>query len=115
MSKPPSIRSLILVLVLLAVFGAVGAKFMLGRHTDTTMSQLGTVWPDIATMPESERAFLVELAHTCSVTTREPVRAEVVDCLRSVPMNAAATARLDRLLSQAPAQGPAQGAAPAGR
>ena len=115
MSKPPSIRSLILVLVLLAVFGAVGAKFMLGRHADTTMSQLGTVWPDLATMPESERVFLVELAHTCSVTTREPVRAEVVDCLRSVPMNATATARLDRLLSQAAAQGQGQEATSAGR
>ena len=46
MNKAPSLLSLILVLVALAVFGVVGAKFMLNRHTTTTMSQLGTVWPD---------------------------------------------------------------------
>ncbi|GAB3386554.1 hypothetical protein [Massilia agri] len=103
MNKPPSLLSLLFVLVLLAVFGVVGAKFMLGRHSASTMSQLGTVWPNIETMPEGERAFLVELAHTCNVTTREPVRAEVVDCLRSVKMNAAAADRLDGLLKQAPA------------
>lgn len=103
MNKPPSLLSLLLVLVLLAVFGAVSAKFMLGRHAASTMSQLGTVWPNIETMPASERNFLVELAHTCNVTTREPVRAEVVDCLRSVQMNAAASARLDGLLKQASA------------
>lgn len=103
MNKPPSLLSLLLVLVLLAVFGVLGAKFMLGRHSASTMSQLGAVWPTIETMPESERNFLVELAHTCNVTTREPVRAEVVDCLRSVKMNAAASARLDGLLKQAPA------------
>jgi hypothetical protein len=65
------------------------------------MDQLALVWPGIATMPEQERAFLVELAHTCNLTTREPVRAEVVDCLRSVQVNQDAAARLDRLL-QAP-------------
>ena len=111
MNKAPSLLSLILVLVALAVFGVVGAKFMLNRHTTTTMSQLGTVWPNVETMPEGERAFLVELAHTCNVTMREPVRADVVDCLRSVKMNAAASERLDRLLSQAPTREPA----PAGR
>ena len=102
MNKPPSILSLLLVLVLLAVFGVVGAKFMLGRHSATTMNQLGAVWPNIEAMPEAERGFLVELAHTCNVTTREPVRAEVVDCLRSVRMDANASARLDGLLKQAP-------------
>ncbi len=102
MNKPPSLLSLLLVLVLLAVFGVIGAKFMLGRHTASTIGQLGAVWPNIETMPESERSFLVELAHTCNVTMREPVRAEVVDCLRSVQMNADATQRLDGLLKQAP-------------
>jgi hypothetical protein len=75
---------------------------MLKAHSASTMDQLVLVWPNIATMPEQERAFLVELAHTCQLTTREPVRAEVVDCLRSVKVNQDAAARLDRLLQQAP-------------
>jgi hypothetical protein len=101
-NKSPSLLWLFLILVLLAVFGFVGARYMLNAHKESTMEQLGVVWPNIATMPEQERAFLVELAHTCQLTTRQPVRAEVVDCLRSVPMNAGATQRLDRLLQQAP-------------
>ena len=103
MTKPPSLLSLLLVLVLLAVFGVLGAKFMLGRHTASTTSQLATVWPNIETMPQAERDFLVELAHTCNVTMREPLRAEVVDCLRSVQMTPAASARLEALLKGAPA------------
>ncbi|VXC05839.1 hypothetical protein [Massilia sp. 9I] len=102
MNKAPSPLWLILILALLAVFGFVGARYMLSAHSQSTQDQLGLVWPNIATMPEQERGFLVELAHTCNLTTREPVRAEVVDCLRSVPMNADASARLDRLLRQAP-------------
>jgi len=102
MNKPPSYLSLIGILVLLAVFGFFGARYMLKAHSASTMDQLALVWPGIATMPEGERAFLVELAHTCNLTTREPVRAEVVDCLRSVKVNQDAAARLDRLLQQAP-------------
>lgn len=108
MNKSPSILTLIGVLVALAIFGFVGARYMLKTHTQTTMEQLGLVWPGIATMPEQERNFLVELAHTCSVTVREPVRGEVVDCLRSVPMNADAKARLERLVGQAPQTGAAR-------
>lgn len=102
MNKPPSPLWLILIIALLAVFGFVGARYMLSAHSQSTLDQLGVVWPNIATMPEGERAFLVELAHTCNLTTREPVRAEVVDCLRSVQVNTDAKARLDRLLGQAP-------------
>lgn len=102
MNKPPSYLSLIGILVLLAVFGFFGARTMLKAHSASTMEQLALVWPGIASMPEQERAFLVELAHTCNLTTREPVRAEVVDCLRSVKVNQDAAARLDRLLQQAP-------------
>lgn len=102
MNKPPSLLSLLLVLAALAVFGFIGARFMLSSHTESTNRQLGIVWPGIATMPEADRAFLVELAHTCNLTIREPVRAEVIDCLRSVEMNADASARLDRLIGQAP-------------
>ncbi|MCC2957843.1 hypothetical protein LK542_19670 [Massilia sp. IC2-477] len=100
MNKPPSLLWLFLVLALLAVFGFVGARYMLKAHSQSTLDQLAVVWPNIATMPEQERGFLVELAHTCNLTTREPVRAEVVDCLRSVRMDANASARLDRLLGQ---------------
>lgn len=100
--KSPSLLWLFLVLVLLAVFGFVGARYLLDTHKASTMEQLGVVWPDIAAMPEQERAFLVELAHTCQVTTRAPKRADVVDCLRSVPMDAGASQRLERLLQGAP-------------
>mgnify|MGYP003580298791 CR=1 FL=1 len=102
MTKPPSLRSLFLVLAALAVFGFIGARYMLSSHTESTNRQLGIVWPGIETMPEADPNFLVELAHTCNLTIRPPVRAEVVDCLRSVKMNAEARARLDRLLGQAP-------------
>ena len=105
MNKPPSLFSLFLVLAALAVFGFIGARYMLSSHKASTNEQLGIVWPGIATMPEADRNFLVELAHTCNVTMREPVRAEVVDCLRSVKMNADATVRLERLLVQAPKAG----------
>lgn len=102
MNKPPSLLSLIIALAALAIFGFVGARYMLSSHTQTTMDQLRLVWPGIASMPEQERNFLVELAHTCSVTVRQPARSEVLDCLRSVPMNADASARLERLVGQAP-------------
>lgn len=101
MNKSPSLIWLILVLVLLAVFGVVGARYMLEAHAQSTDEQLAVVWPRIGAMPQGERAFLVELAHTCQLTTRPAVRTEVVDCLRSVPMNADARARLERLLGQA--------------
>ena len=104
MNKPPSILSLIAALMALAVFGIFGARYMLGSHTEATIKQLGLVWPAIATMPEPDRAFLVELAHACNLTTRQPVRPEVIDCLRSVKMNADASGRLERLIGQAPAQ-----------
>lgn len=103
MNKSPSLLSLFLIIAALAVFGIVGARYMLSSHTEATNRQLGLVWPDIAAMPEEDRAFLVELAHTCIVTERQPVRAEVIDCLRSVPVTKEAGARLDRLVSQAPA------------
>lgn len=105
MTKPPSLRSLFLVLAALAVFGFLGARYMLSSHKESTDRQLGLVWPAIASMPEQDRAFLVELAHTCKVTTRQQVRAEVLDCLRSVKMNQEASAWLERLVSQAPPAG----------
>lgn len=100
MNKPPSLLSLFLIIAALVVFGIIGARYLLSSHTEATDRQLGLVWPDLAAMPEAERAFLVELAHTCSVTERQPVRAEVIDCLRSVPMTREARARLDRLVGQ---------------
>lgn len=108
MKKPPSLLTLLGVLVALALFGFLGARYMLSSHTESTNQQLGLVWPGIASMPEQDRAFLVELAHTCNLTLREPVRAEVIDCLRSVRMTGEASARLERLVSQAPQAG-AQG------
>ena len=105
MNKAPSYLSLVGVLVLLGVFGFFGARYLLNAHSASTTERLALVWPGIAAMPEQERAFLVELALTCNVSTREPVRAEVLDCLRSVKMNAAATERLERLVKQAPQAG----------
>lgn len=102
MNKSPSLLSLFLVLAALAVFGFFGAKYMLGSHKEKTNEQLGIVWPSLASMPEQDRAFLVELAHTCNLTVRQPVRAEVIDCLRSVKMSQDAAARLERLVGQAP-------------
>lgn len=102
MSKPPTLLSLIVVLVVLTIFGVVGARYMLSSHSESTLTQLGTVWPDMSTMPEPERSFLVELALTCNVVARPAVRAEVIDCLRSTAANTrpASTERLDRLIAQ---------------
>lgn len=103
MNKSPSLLSLFLIIAALVVFGIVGARFLLSSHTEATDRQLALVWPDLAALPEADRAFIVELAHTCTVTERPQLRAQVVDCLRSVPMTGDARARLDRLVSQAPA------------
>jgi hypothetical protein len=104
MNKPPSLLSLLLVLALLAIFGFLGARYMLNKHSSATTSQLAIVWPHIETMPAQERAFLVELALTCNVAKREPVRTEVIDCLRSTTakMQPGAREQLDRLIGQAP-------------
>lgn len=105
MNKPPSLLSLVLFLVVLAVFGVIGAKYMLGSHSESTMSQLALVWPGIETMPEPERGFLVELALTCNAAAHPAVRAEVLACLRSATgkLPPGSAERLDRLLGQAPA------------
>lgn len=103
-SKPPSLLSLILILVVLGLFGAVGAKFMLNRHSASTMSQLALVWPGIESMPQDERGLLFELALTCNVVDRQPVRAEVIACLREAAsaLTPPPTAQLERLIGQAP-------------
>lgn len=103
-TKPPSLLSLILILVVLGLFGAVGAKFMLNRHSDSTMGQLALVWPGIGSMPQEERGLLFELALTCNVVDRKPERAEVIACLRdaAATLNPPPTAQLERLISQAP-------------
>lgn len=111
MSKQPSLLSLILILVVLALFGVVGAKFMLNRHSDLTMQQLAIVWPGIETMPQEDRSLLVELALTCNVVDREPVRAEVIACLRSAvaSVNPPPGARLEALIGKAPQANPGAG------
>jgi hypothetical protein len=103
MNKPPSILTLIAFIAALAIFGFYGAKTMLGRHSASTNDQLALVWPDIASMPAPERNFLVELALTCNVVARDPVRAEVVDCLQDTArkLPPGASERLDRLVRQA--------------
>lgn len=107
MNKPPSILSLIVFLVVLALFGVVGAKYMLSSHSESTTQQLGIVWPGIASMPEPDRAFLTELALTCNVAARPAERAQVVDCLRSATatLPPGSAERLERLLGQAPQAG----------
>ena len=104
MNKPPSLLSLLAFLAVLAIFGVVGAKYMLNSHSEKTMQQLGVVWPDIAAMPEQERAFLTELALTCNVADRPAAHAEVVACLRSATakMQPSSTVRLARLIEGAP-------------
>ncbi|OON63986.1 hypothetical protein B0920_11765 [Massilia sp. KIM] len=107
MNKPPSLLWLAGVLLALALFGVVGAKYMLKTHSSNTMSQLGTVWPQVESMPEQDKNFLVELALTCNLSTREAVRAETVDCLRSAAdkLGPEAKGRLEGLLRQGSNQG----------
>lgn len=103
MNKSPSLLSLFLALAALAIFGVLGARYMLNSHSASTQEQLRLVWPGIAAMPEQDRGFLTELALTCNVVKRQPVRAEIIACLRSIPMNQAASGRLEDLIKQAPA------------
>src|SRR5450830_378386 len=105
MAKSPSLLSLFAIIAALAIFGFVGARYMLGAHSENTLKQLSIVWPDIEAMPDRERNFLVELALTCNVVQRQAVRAEVIDCLRTTAPKAGpdASARLDRLVKAAPA------------
>ena len=107
MAKSPSLLSLFAIIAALAIFGFAGARYMLGAHSENTLKQLSIVWPDIEAMPDKERNFLVELALTCNVVQRQPVRAEVVDCLRTTASKtgAEAGARLDRLVETAPPAG----------
>lgn len=102
----PSILLVIVPVLALAVFGFFGARYMLGAHSETTLERIALVWPGVAAMPEADRAFLVELALTCNVVERQPVRAEVVDCLRSAAgkMQPGASARLESLVATAPTQ-----------
>lgn len=104
MTKSPSLLLLIVPIVLLSVFGFFGAKYMLNAHSETTLERLAIVWPGVAGMPEAERGLLVELALTCNVAERQPVRAEVIDCLRSAAakLQPAPTDRLEALLARAP-------------
>lgn len=110
MTKSPSLLFLIVPVVVLSALGFFGARYMLDDHLDTTLDRLAIVWPGVAGMPEPERAFLVELALTCNVAERQPVRAEVLDCLRAVAgkLQPAPTERLEGLIASAP-QAPAQG------
>lgn len=109
MSKSPSLLFLIVPLVVLSVLGFFGARYMLGEHLDTTLDRLAVVWPGVAGMPGPERAFLVELALTCNVVERQPVRADVIDCLRPAAgkLQPAPTERLEGLIAGAP-QAPAR-------
>ncbi|MFC4930207.1 hypothetical protein [Massilia sp. GCM10023247] len=103
MTKSPSLLFLIVPLVVLSVLGFFGSRYMLNDHLDTTLDRLAIVWPGIAGMPEAERALLVELALTCNVVERQPVRAEVIDCLRSAAgkLQPAPTERLEGLVARA--------------
>jgi predicted permease len=104
MSKSPSLLSLFAIVAALMAFGFVGARYMVGAHSEKTLAQLSIVWPNIEAMPDNERNFLVELALTCNVTQRQAVRAEVLDCLRSTAptLGPKAVERLDHLVVQAP-------------
>lgn len=105
MHKSPSLLFLVVPIAALAIFGFFGARYMVGNHADTTLERLAIVWPGVADMPE--RAFLFELALTCNVVERQPVRAEVIDCLRSAAgkLQPAPTKRLDELIAKAPQAG----------
>ncbi|MBQ5940130.1 hypothetical protein [Massilia sp. AB1] len=88
------------IVLALAVFGVVGAKFAGSRAEQATLARMETVWPDFAAMPEPERMFLIQLSLNCQVVRRPAERAEVVECLRSGARQAGADApaRLERLL-----------------
>lgn len=105
MQKSPSLLFLVVPIAALAIFGFFGARYLLDNHADTTLDRLAIVWPGVADMPE--RPFLFELALTCNVVERQPVRAEVIDCLRSAAgkLHPAPTGRLEDLIARAPQAG----------
>lgn len=100
MGIPKSALQITVIVLALAVFGVVGAKYAGKRAEEATQERMQTVWPDFAAMAEPERTFLIHLSLNCQLVRRPPERPEVVDCLRSGARQAGAeaSARLERLL-----------------
>lgn len=100
MRIPKSALQITAIVLVLAVFGVVGAKFAGKRAEQATFERIATVWPGFAAMPEAQRMFLIEVSLVCNLVRRPVVRTEVVDCMRAgaKQLGRDAPARLERLL-----------------
>ena len=104
MGIPKSALQIAAIVIALAVFGVVGAKFAGKRAEAATFERMESVWPDFSAMPETDRTFLIELSLNCQLIRRPALRPEVVDCLRKGAAQAGGEApqRLERLLPSGP-------------
>lgn len=100
MGIPKSALQIVVIVLALAVFGVVGAKFAGKRAEQATFERMETIWPDFSAMPETERTFLIQLSLNCQLVRRPALRSEAVDCLRKGARQAGGDApqRLERLL-----------------
>lgn len=104
MGIPRSALQIAAIVIALAVFGVVGAKFAGKRAEQATFERMETVWPDFSAMPETDRRFLIHLSLNCQLVRRPAARPEAVDCLRTGAKQAGgeAPARFEHLLRAAP-------------
>lgn len=97
----PSIHRALLYLVAFAYLGpfalAVG-RVEGGSAADAMRARLELVWPDLMSMPVSDRVVVVRLGIRCGVNNVALETAAVVDCLRSADGSDEDIARLDHLL-----------------
>ena len=97
------------------VFGAslVGATYLERDAAQADIERLSLIWPFVARLQDTDRAFLAGLALTCKLHQHSDTRDEVVACLRSAAadpaailprdMNSAdASSRLESMLAFAP-------------
>ena len=97
------------------VFSAslVGATYVGRESAQVDIERLSLIWPFVARLQDSDRAFLAGLALTCRLHQHSNTRDEVVACLRSAAADPEALlpremnhgdagARLERMLAFAP-------------
>lgn len=73
---------LMIVTGVIILFGSMLARDLGKVHAEAARQRLELVWPDLMSMPESDRALLASLGYTCSLEKVELERDEIIGCLQ---------------------------------